>query len=83
VGGDFSARRIGPIAYSLGFKNVSAFNRTFREHYGMSPREARVRAVSAAPSPLPAAPEQGPDETQTLAHWLRRIGAAPAGGNAK
>jgi AraC-like DNA-binding protein len=42
---EFSDRRIGQIAYSLGFKNVSAFNRLFHSIYGFSPSEARERAT--------------------------------------
>ena len=72
-----SGRRVGSIAFSLGFQNVSAFNRAFRDHYGMSPREARARAF--APAPAPAAQGDGAVVTNSLACWLARIGsAAPA-----
>ncbi len=76
VAGDRSSRRIGAVAFSLGFKNVSAFNRAFRDFYGVSPREARERAHAATPSPPPARPE-GADPTQNLGFWLAQI-AAPA-----
>lgn len=34
-------RQITEIAYDVGFKSLSQFNRTFRRHAGMSPREYR------------------------------------------
>jgi AraC-like DNA-binding protein len=72
-----SGRRVGSIAFALGFQNVSAFNRAFRDHYGVSPREARARAL--APAPAPGAQGEAPVETASLAYWLARIGsAAPA-----
>lgn len=45
VAAEIANRRIGQIAYRLGFKNVSAFNRLFQETYGVSPSEARKRAL--------------------------------------
>jgi AraC-like DNA-binding protein len=41
-------RRIGEIAYALGFQSFSAFSRLFRSTYGLTPLEAR-RAASAGP----------------------------------
>ena len=38
---ELSNRRIGHIAYSLGFMSVSAFSRIFHEVYGITPGEAR------------------------------------------
>jgi AraC-like DNA-binding protein len=69
---DDSSHRIGPVAYRIGFKNVSAFNHLFNEHYGVKPGEAREfsRTMSSALAPGEA------DEKATLAYWLRRIGAA-------
>jgi AraC-like DNA-binding protein len=62
-----SNRRIGQIAYGLGFKNVSAFNRLFLKTYGVSPSEARKgAAVSVA--------RLAAGETPTLGYWLSRIG---------
>ncbi|MCI4678009.1 helix-turn-helix domain-containing protein [Rhodoblastus acidophilus] len=81
VASEFSGRHIGPISYSVGFKNVSAFNRAFKDQYGVSPREARARAMSAAPPLPPAAPEGGEDPARTLAYWLTRIGAPPRAGH--
>jgi len=83
VASETSGRRIGPIVYSLGFRNVSAFNRAFKEHYGMSPREARQRAMIAAPALPHVAPEPEDDPTRTLRFWLARITEPHAGEEAK
>lgn len=37
-------RTIGDIAWSVGFADHAQFSRAFRARYGMSPREARLRA---------------------------------------
>ncbi|WP_196251726.1 helix-turn-helix domain-containing protein [Burkholderia glumae] len=37
-------RRIGDIAYEIGFTNEAHFSRSFREKFGMSPKEAREGA---------------------------------------
>ncbi|WP_374546576.1 helix-turn-helix domain-containing protein [Rhodoblastus sp.] len=73
VGSEGSGRRIGPIAFSLGFRNVSAFNRLFKAHYGVTPGQARARtgAVESAPAAAPANAET----QNSLAFWLARIGA--------
>jgi AraC-like DNA-binding protein len=39
-------RRIGEIAYALGFQSFSAFSRLFSKTYGMTPMEARKAALS-------------------------------------
>jgi AraC-like DNA-binding protein len=64
-----SNRRIGQTAYSLGFKNVSAFNRLFLKTYGASPSEARETSRDGAPPVLGAGTEQAP----SLGYFLRRI----------
>jgi AraC-like DNA-binding protein len=69
-----SSRRIGPIAYSLGFRNVSAFNRLFKAHYGVSPREARERTPRFAPA-IPALASPAVEDRNSLAFWLALIGA--------
>jgi len=38
-------RQITDIAYDVGFKSLSQFNRTFRRHAGMTPREYREQAA--------------------------------------
>ena len=64
---EFSNRRIGFIAYQLGFKNVSAFSRLFHEAYGVTPGEARERARQTVARPEHAIPAQ-PGES--LTRWL-------------
>jgi AraC-like DNA-binding protein len=64
---ELSNRRIGHIAYTLGFKNVSAFSRLFRDVYGVTPGEARERARQAVARPEFAVPA-GPGES--LTGWL-------------
>ena len=64
---EFSNRRIGFIAYQLGFKNVSAFSRLFHEVYGVTPGEARARARQTVARPEYAVPAQ-PGES--LTRWL-------------
>ena len=64
---EFSNRRIGFIAYQLGFKNVSAFSRLFHEVYGVTPGEARVRARQTVARPEYAVPAE-PGES--LTRWL-------------
>jgi AraC-like DNA-binding protein len=64
---EFSNRRIGFIAYQLGFKNVSAFSRLFHEVYGLTPGEARERARQTVAKPEYAVPAR-PGES--LTRWL-------------
>jgi AraC-like DNA-binding protein len=64
---ELSNRRIGHIAYSLGFKSVSAFSRLFHEVYRVTPGEAREQARQAVAKPEYAVPAQ-PGES--LARWL-------------
>jgi AraC-like DNA-binding protein len=64
---ELSNRRIGHIAYQLGFKNVSAFSRLFHEVYGATPGEARERARETVAKPEYAVPAQ-PGES--LTRWL-------------
>jgi len=64
---EFSNRRIGFIAYQLGFKNVSAFSRLFHEVYGVTPGEARERARQTVAKSEYAVPA-GPGES--LTRWL-------------
>ena len=67
---EFFNRRIGHIAHTLGFKNVSAFSRLFHEVYGMTPGEARERArqtVAKAEYAVPAQPGE------SLTSWLQAL----------
>jgi hypothetical protein len=61
-----------PIAYRLGFKNLSAFNRLFKETCGVSPSEAREKAFSGY---VAAPPNAENNQTGSLGFWLARIGA--------
>jgi AraC-like DNA-binding protein len=67
---ELSNRRIGHIAYTLGFKNVSAFSRLFHEVYGVAPGEARQRARQTVAKPEYAVPAQ-PGES--LTRWLEAL----------
>ena len=67
---EFSNRRIGHIAASLGFKNVSAFSRVFHEAYGVTPGEARNQARKAVAKPEYAVPAE-PGES--LSRWLEAL----------
>jgi YesN/AraC family two-component response regulator len=42
-----SRRQITEIAFDVGFKSLSQFNRSFRKHAGMSPREYREKHAVA------------------------------------
>lgn len=46
----FATRRIGEIAYQVGFNDLSYFNRSFRRRFGYSPSEVREMARAATPS---------------------------------
>jgi AraC-like DNA-binding protein len=72
---EYSNQRIGPIAYRLGFKNLSAFNRLFKETYGISPSEARQRAIHGFAAVTPSAK---PGEATSLGDCLARLGAQAA-----
>ena len=78
VAAEYSNRRIGPIAYRLGFKNLSAFNRLFKETYGVSPKEARERAIHGFAG---APPSAEPGEATSLGLWLARLSAVSMGEN--
>jgi AraC-like DNA-binding protein len=77
VDAEFADRRIGPIAYGLGFKNLSAFNRLFRDAFGLSPRAARAGRATEAASPAPA-PFEG--QAGGLHALLLRLGRPPVSG---
>jgi AraC-like DNA-binding protein len=67
---DGDAGRIGIIAYQLGFKNVSAFNRAFRRAFGVNPTEARQTRLHVGDA---VAIESGGGGAR-LADWLDRLG---------
>jgi AraC-like DNA-binding protein len=42
----FDHKRIGEIAYEVGFNDLSYFNRTFVQRFGMTPGEARAAKIA-------------------------------------
>jgi AraC-like DNA-binding protein len=71
VAAEYANHRIGPIVYRLGFKNLSAFNRLFKESYGVSPKQARERASQEVGGAFSCVlPGEGP----SLGGWLARLG---------
>ncbi|MCG2645517.1 MULTISPECIES: helix-turn-helix transcriptional regulator [Bradyrhizobium] len=70
---EHSDRRIGQIAYGLGFKNVSSFNRLFQSTYGITPRQARKRAARGPADNVLKAEGGGEN---SLSKWLAQINAA-------
>lgn len=46
-----AGRSIGEIAYFWGFNDVAHFSRSFRKHYGVSPREYRQLQADNQPGP--------------------------------
>ncbi len=68
---EYSNRRIGQIAFSLGFKNISAFNRLFHKVYGLSPREARKQLTDGSSRAIPAST---PSSETPFADMLAQIG---------
>jgi AraC-like DNA-binding protein len=57
-----SGRPIAEIAHDSGFSTLSRFNRCFREHRDMTPREWRKRALRHA-APAPVAPTRSSGRT--------------------
>ena len=57
------------IAFQWGFAEVSQFSRSFKEHFGLSPREYRMRYAVARPV---AARQGGLKECELL-----RVAGAP------
>lgn len=49
-----SAATVAEIAYSVGYANVSYFNRLFKEEYGCTPKSFRTLAPDAAPADVEA-----------------------------
>lgn len=65
-------RRIGDIAYDMGFTDEAHFSRLFRQAFGLSPRAARSAAR------LGQGPELGttvPPEGASFAYWVTGLGA--------
>jgi AraC-like DNA-binding protein len=51
-----SAATVAEIAYSVGYANVSYFNRLFKEEYGCTPKAFRTMAPPPSGESLPAEP---------------------------
>ncbi len=52
-----SAAAVAEVAYSVGYSNVSYFNKLFKEEYGCTPKSFRSLASQQAPADTPAAAE--------------------------
>jgi AraC-like DNA-binding protein len=68
---DSAPRRIGDVAYSLGFANEAHFSRLFHDRFGLSPRAVRQAAAQGRASWLGGDPPAG--EASPLARWLREL----------
>lgn len=64
-------RTVGEIAYSCGFPDISAFSRTFRHQFGMSPSEVREMG-ERGPLVLHPAEKQA---AASVHDWLRIVGS--------
>nr|WP_309402648.1 helix-turn-helix domain-containing protein [Aminobacter niigataensis]WMD00530.1 helix-turn-helix domain-containing protein [Aminobacter niigataensis] len=64
-------RRIGDIAYDLGFRNEAHFSRIFHDAFGSSPRAARAASKRGDAEWLAvASPAPGGNQ---LEHWLKEL----------
>ncbi len=52
-----SAAAVAEVAYSVGYSNVSYFNKLFKEEYGCTPKSFRSLASQQAPADTTASPE--------------------------
>ncbi|MCF3640611.1 AraC family transcriptional regulator [Rhizobium sp. TRM95111] len=69
----YRERSVGEVAYACGFGDVSAFSRAFRQHFGMTPTEARVAMGGPWRGTTPDA-VRALDEA-SVQDWLRIVGA--------
>ena len=68
----FGLMSIGAIGYACGFTSESGFSRAFRNHYGMSPSEARAAAQAEfRKSATDADASNG--QVQEFAAWIRKL----------
>lgn len=58
-----SAAAVAEVAYSVGYSNVSYFNKLFKEEYGCTPKSFRSLASQQAPADVPAAAEIAPPQS--------------------
>jgi len=68
---DSAPRRIGDIAYSLGFADDAHFSRIFRERFGLSPRDTRAAARRGETERL--AYDEAAEGGNPLRQWLREL----------
>lgn len=68
---ELSDRRIGQIAFNLGFRNIPAFNRLFHKVYGLSPSKAREQVTMGTSGMLQ---KINPASETPLAGLLAQIG---------
>lgn len=50
LGDPGNQRTIAEIAYANGFSDQAQFSRTFRRHFGMSPKDYRIQSQTSAPT---------------------------------
>jgi len=63
------AATVAEVAYSVGYGNVSYFNKLFKEEYGCTPKTFRSVTVRSAVKPgSPASARTAPDAQQDLHH---------------
>ncbi|WP_431289309.1 helix-turn-helix domain-containing protein [Roseateles chitinivorans] len=60
-------RRIGEIAYAVGFSDEAYFSRAFHQAFGLSPRAARAHSKERA------GPSDASTDPASLAHWVRDL----------
>lgn len=68
-----SHRSISDIAYSWGFNNETAFSRTFRGMFDMSPREARAEGALAHRTIKHLQPGSNGSGQPILAEWIQYL----------
>lgn len=74
-------RRIFDIAMDFGFSSPSHFSTLFREHFGMTPRQAREAGMSARIPPLPPSGRGPAEDAELMRQWVKKLGGrmAPEG----
>lgn len=68
----FGLMSIGAIGFACGFTSESGFSRAFRNHYGMSPSEARA-AAQAEFRQSATASDCADGQVQEFATWIRKL----------
>ena len=69
----YADQKIGRIAFDCGFTSEAHFSRAFKSHFGVSPSEVRMEALTAQ-NIAPANPAAGESDYSTrIATWLRQL----------